>query len=1159
MKLSSEAINVNEKVGKVKRETCRRAALKLIKTGQRNTSSQGKYDEEDGMPRLYCLIRVCESISASSRHQLHCTAEIICFSQVTNLRTPTILINSTDTTKAHEPMDCATGFLSSISTELAKKVVKQLRYPCCFNNFVEDLKKEEGNLIATSYSVQDRVRHAKEQMRKPAEVVEKWLNDANIEADNVKQLLEEASTERHYCVGHCPNWIWRYRLGKKLAKKKLVVEDHIKDARNFIQFDRIATLPSGLPDLSKDKCFNFESRQIAYEKLMEAMKDDEVSMIGLYGMGGCGKTTLAMQVGKVAEAEHLFDKVLFVPVSSTVDIRRIQEKIASSLQYTFPENEERERAERLRQILTEEEKILVILDDVWQMLNFGDIGVPSREDHEVAQSMVQTDGDDPTEINLEEFNNDPPVHSSMVFQNLQQTEIECCDEVDQIIVNHNPGLFSLPSLRILTVWECSKLSGSLLEASIVKTMTSLEELNIQDCNGLKYIVDGHDGINWDCIFQRLKRIVIRGCDKLEAILPICCLPELESLHIEACEELKQIFEKENENVSQRPCFPKLETLIIINCLKLKHLISVSPSTFENSVTFQRLQKIKILYCDKLEAIFPISCLPELESLTIDACRELKQIFEKEDENVFQRPCFPKLQRLCIINCNKLISVSPSECNLPNLTSLIICGASELQQVFKVPKLEVVILVQVPRLCQGNELQMQNVKHRYVHNSPNLTSTIHTIEELKHKLYLEEDIKDFHYISDYTWAKIEAEAKKASKSGELPSPQKLVDDQSMTMNEPCPTNQQMAAAETETTISIPQNIEIEAEEGTTSDNIMIDASLTHSEKARSLDVSRPKAYVAERDPKPKSIPQLQMNQQELPISERGPLCSEVIDNNQSIQGNITGREHEQKRIEREELVSESYNDFLESNTEGKRTPQLQFSKQKLSPISSPKLVDQESSTGAGSSDQRHTLGETTTNIKETGKEKIQEKATPKGGTIKTLAAGVEGISLGGGVATHTESGGKDILAKDDELNVDQKIQKNIDDMIQEASNSNLVDKERRTSVVCNDGVEIPPEAIEVYPHLWNVCNNAVSITPQREKDFDGLCDEAVELGFDRSWVDQMRQRVVVAKYPKLDNAQTRISELHMSHAHLTQQSHKINNELKNLQEFVDSQTKCFNFL
>ncbi|KAK7292825.1 hypothetical protein RJT34_15679 [Clitoria ternatea] len=105
-----------------------------------------------------------------------------------------------------------------------------------------------------------------------------------------------------------------------------------------------------------------------------------------------------------------------------------------------------------------------------------------------------------------------------------------------------------------------------------------------------------------------------------------------------------------------------------------------------------------------------------------------------------------------------------------------------------------------------------------------------------------------------------------------------------------------------------NIKVGSEEGTTLENIMIDALSTHLEKASSLDISQPESYVAasffyaiilaiqrcdfqqerdhkERDHKPKSIPQLQMNQQELAISERELLSLQVIDNNQSIQGNI----------------------------------------------------------------------------------------------------------------------------------------------------------------------------------------------------------------------------------------------------------------------------------
>jgi len=226
-------------------------------------------------------------------------------------------------------MECLLGVVTSVASDLVSGALNQLRYPCCFNNFVKQLEGEEGNLIATRDSVQTFVAHAKRQTRKTSEVVDKWLQDASNDVDNVNGLLKEARTKKFCCIRHCPNWIWRYRVGKKLANKIVDLEKLIEEGKKYAPLDRIATLPSGTLHILSEKWMNFESRQSAYEQLLEAVKDNDVAMIGLYGMGGCGKTTLAMEVKKVVEAEQLFDKVLFVPISSTVEVRRIQEKIAS--------------------------------------------------------------------------------------------------------------------------------------------------------------------------------------------------------------------------------------------------------------------------------------------------------------------------------------------------------------------------------------------------------------------------------------------------------------------------------------------------------------------------------------------------------------------------------------------------------------------------------------------------------------------------------------------------------------------------------------------------------------------------------------------------------------------------------------------------------------
>ena len=98
-------------------------------------------------------------------------------------------------------MECLFGFASSVSKDLVCGAFNQLRYPCCFNNFVKKLEEEEGNLIVTRDSVQKFVANAERQIRKTSEVVDKWLQDATSDVDNVNQLLKEAKTKKNVVLG----------------------------------------------------------------------------------------------------------------------------------------------------------------------------------------------------------------------------------------------------------------------------------------------------------------------------------------------------------------------------------------------------------------------------------------------------------------------------------------------------------------------------------------------------------------------------------------------------------------------------------------------------------------------------------------------------------------------------------------------------------------------------------------------------------------------------------------------------------------------------------------------------------------------------------------------------------------------------------------------
>ncbi|XVF79155.1 hypothetical protein PTKIN_Ptkin14bG0197200 [Pterospermum kingtungense] len=114
----------------------------------------------------------------------------------------------------------------------------------------------------------------------------------------------------------------------------------------------------------------------ALDKIMDALKDDSVNTIGVWGMGGVGKTTLVTDVGHRAKALQLFHKVIKVVVSQTPDIEKIQDKVADFLDLKFQKKTKEGKAEELWLQLEKEEKVLIVLDDMWKELNLKKVGIP---------------------------------------------------------------------------------------------------------------------------------------------------------------------------------------------------------------------------------------------------------------------------------------------------------------------------------------------------------------------------------------------------------------------------------------------------------------------------------------------------------------------------------------------------------------------------------------------------------------------------------------------------------------------------------------------------------------------------------------------------------------------------------------------------------------
>ncbi|KAM5583465.1 putative disease resistance protein [Rosa sericea] len=132
----------------------------------------------------------------------------------------------------------------------------------------------------------------------------------------------------------------------------------------------------------------FEATRRAMDKVMRALQDDEITAIGVFGMGGVGKTSMVKHVGAQARKIGLFNHVIMAVVSQTPNLRHIQGTLADLLGLKLLEETEFGRAVRLMEKIMKGNRILIILDDIWERIDLSTIGIPSHDELQKCSSKI---------------------------------------------------------------------------------------------------------------------------------------------------------------------------------------------------------------------------------------------------------------------------------------------------------------------------------------------------------------------------------------------------------------------------------------------------------------------------------------------------------------------------------------------------------------------------------------------------------------------------------------------------------------------------------------------------------------------------------------------------------------------------------------------------
>ncbi|XP_052486156.1 probable disease resistance protein At4g27220 isoform X2 [Gossypium raimondii] len=253
-----------------------------------------------------------------------------------------------------------------IANCLGTPVCKYLQYYRKLNDYVRNFKRirDELNCKMEDIELQLKAELLRPLGKIPKKGVGNWLKDAKEMIREAQVVENKVSNGRYLC---------RACNGKLVDEKSREMQEYLDKASKASEGLAMDGPSAGLPLETSE----LVGEEAVRKEIWACLMQEEVSKIGVWGMGGVGKSTIMKHIHNDLLKEQRFERVVWVTISKEFNIVKLQNDIASALNGKMPEEANKvRRAAILSEMLKRAGKHVLILDDVWSEVSLEEIGIP---------------------------------------------------------------------------------------------------------------------------------------------------------------------------------------------------------------------------------------------------------------------------------------------------------------------------------------------------------------------------------------------------------------------------------------------------------------------------------------------------------------------------------------------------------------------------------------------------------------------------------------------------------------------------------------------------------------------------------------------------------------------------------------------------------------